>query len=393
MKILETIITPFISLINWVKRAFLLLYRGIQVSEVVLATPLYNLFSLFVAFIGCIIPLLPSILDLKLSTVQSLSTLDQWILSFFLIEMGIRTVSWRKGYIFSIHFFIDLASILPLIIHWILFSALEMGLVEMELIRLVLDFPGINMIREIRVLRLFYFFRFFYKQSQVGIYGEPINSPVKIKFFSGISALLFLLIIFIGNGISMLHYSLILSRMHSRVERIRDHFNAYGATAVNEAFQDIVIKIEKEGTGENFLISNMDNEYVKSHMSYGRDYIQLDGTPADTTIWISFHDLTKQHRLLELGIIAIGAMAVLIVVLSLNLYLDRLILDPLDRVRRVIEIRLKGEEVGDTLEHPDHQRTEITDLIFQVDIMYKKLTAKKGDNPVHKIAPLNIRKD
>ncbi len=151
-------------------------------------------------------------------------------------------------------------------------------------------------------------------------------------------------------------------------------------TDLNEIFRDFIIRIENRSIGENYQIYNVDPGYVRSHYSYGRDFVQIDGNSPGTSVQIQFVDLNTQQKWLEFGIIFLGGLTIAGVLLSLNHYLDTLVLSPVERARRVMNIRIRGEELPQTM--PDNaEETEMSDLIQDIDRFYRLLTAP-ADTPL-----------
>ena len=128
--------------------------------------------------------------------------------------------------------------------------------------------------------------------------------------------------------------------------------------------------------GEKQIIENerFDPDYVREHFRYETDYIQLDGVNPGESVQISFRDLNRRREVVELATLGTGICVVFALLISLNYYLNHLILTPVERAMRVTELRLNGEEIeaSDIRQVPF---TEVTLLINAVDLLYQKMRA------------------
>ncbi|MEQ9364631.1 MAG: hypothetical protein RIF32_10325, partial [Leptospirales bacterium] len=115
-------------------------------------------------------------------------------------------------------------------------------------------------------------------------------------------------------------------------------------------------------------------ERVRDYFRYGDDYIQLDGVNPGESVQVSFRDLNRRREIVEFATLATGMLVIFALLISLNYYLTHLVLTPVERAMRVIELRLNGEE----LESSDIRQTpftEITLLINGMDLLYQKMRA------------------
>lgn len=334
----------------------------------ILQSPIYNFFSMSLTFAATFLLILPVFSEISLSGLRFLAILDRWILAFFTFEMILRLTTGKKKYIRDL-FFLDFITIYPLFLEVFLkVSLLSPGE--------IMEFPGLLLLKGTRVIRLVYFFQFFYLRRQLGMVTSAISSVVKARFFLGISTFVFILIIMVGMLIAFMHHRLTETQKTIRVERIAGHARSYGIANTQQIFEESILSIKQTGPGRNFEIIIKKPDYVKKYYRYNRDFIQIDGATPGSSIQISFKDLNQKQLYVELALLLSGIVVIASILFSLNRYLDTLILEPVDRAIRVAELRIRGEEITDS-EIPQKPFTEITILINSIDRLYQKMRAPK----------------
>lgn len=159
---------------------------------------------------------------------------------------------------------------------------------------------------------------------------------------------------------------------------IENQIRIYGLLKTYNIFSSIILRVQQTGENENYDVYDIkaDPEYVKSHYSYGFDYIQLDGALPGASVQVSFRDLNKRQIQLELALLLIQAVTIFVLLASLSFYLDRLIIDPVERAARVAYLRLNGEEL-ESSHVAQNPATEITSMINSVDELYRKMRAPR----------------
>lgn len=337
-----------------------------------LQSAVFHLVSLLLTCISIAVLVLPATVDISIRNLQLLQVFEQILLTLFFIEFILRILVRRMSYLRTPACWVDLLVVSPLLLGIILFGFEKGQSITPETVRLILIFPGINLVRGFRVLRLVEIIRFFYQNKQLSEFsGVPLHSPIIIKLFTGISTLLFASIIVGGCVIANIDQNLVDSQKRIRIEQVANHAETYGLQSTFSVFDPIVIRVEKSDLKESYELGRLPAEYVKRFYRYGHDFIQLDGVVPGGSMQISFVDLNRRQDQLELGILLSGMVILLILFLGLRLYLNRLLLNPVDRARRTIHLRLRGEEISSSgvLQEP---HTEVTALINEIDQLYNK---------------------
>jgi hypothetical protein len=332
----------------------------------------YTLLSFGMTLFSIGIIVLPVFVELKISTRQSIHTLERFVLIFFMIEIFMRQIGWKKRYS-TVMLSIDILVILPLFID--LFS-----LSINSSVRPYYDFPGLFLIKGIRMLRLLYFFQFFYAYREMGLATGKLSSPLKTKLFPPISAFIFFLLLLAGILIAILHGRLVESQKTVRQEQVTNHAKTFGITSTQNIFPNFILRIIQKGADRDIDIMLKDPELVKEYYHYGTDFIQLDGVVPGGSVQISFLDLNRRQVLLEFLLLISGVIVIASLILSLNFFLDRHIIEPVIRAMRVMDLRIGGEEIANT-DIRERPKTEITALIRMIDLFYQKMRAQRKSEP------------
>lgn len=342
--------------------------QRLKKAAILTENPLYNFFSLSLTVFSIGILILPQIMDSNLPRVRFYQNLDSFVLLIFFLEAILRFLSRGQSYTRSPFFWIDLFVVFPLFIQIVFSTIPSLDPLSWK------TAPGMLLFQGGRVLRLIHFVQFFKSQKQFGLTG--VRSPIKERVFSGTAAILFVFIILAGMAVSSLHSTLIEAQTHTRIENVRNHAQSHGIENLRNIFPQIILKIEKSTINENYEITYVDPDSVRERYLYGRDYIQLDNIVPGGSAQISFRDLYKRQLYLEMFILATGFIIILALLFSLNMYTERLILQPIEKAARVMELRLKGEEIEVT-QIPLYPATEITAMIHSIDTLYQRLRARR----------------
>ena len=113
---------------------------------------------------------------------------------------------------------------------------------------------------------------------------------------------------------------------------------------------------------------------MRAYYRIGRDWEQIDEIQPGESVQISYRDLSRRQAYIELIILGIGILVILALLVSLNVYLERLVLGPVETALRVQELRLNGEELQYS-EIAQEPYSEITRLINLSDLLYQRMRA------------------
>lgn len=342
-----------------------------------LRNPLYNFASILVTICSIIILIVPLIADLSIRDRIILHAIDRAILLIFLTEMILRLAGMRRRRYFpGLTFWIDLIVVLPLFYELGVHLLIDSGVVPAADRTTYLAVPGLYLIQGVRTLRLLHSVQYFYLQKQMGLTAERVMSSTKTRIFSGVSSILFFIILGLGVGVSIVVYNFTEVQKQNRLQQVRVQATSYGVLQAKLLFEEFVMGVTVTVNGEKQIIENerFDPDYVREHFRYETDYIQLDGVNPGESVQISFRDLNRRREVVELATLGTGICVVFALLISLNYYLNHLILTPVERAMRVTELRLNGEEIeaSDIRQVPF---TEVTLLINAVDLLYQKMRA------------------
>lgn len=348
-----------------------------KLLDPLLRNPLYNFAAILVTIASILILVVPLILDLSLSERAALRVVDRAILLIFLAEMILRLLGMRRRRYFpGLTFWIDFIVVLPLFHELGVHLLVDAGLIPIQDRNAYLDFPGLYLIQGVRTLRLLHSIQYFYLQKQMGLTAERVMSSTKTRIFSGVSSILFFIILALGVGVSIVVFNLTEIQKQNRLQQVRVQATSYGVLQAKLLFEEFVMAITVNVDGEKQSIENerFDSEYVRQYFRYEVDYIQLDGVNPGESVQISFRDLNRRREIVEFATLATGMSVIFALLISLNYYLNYLVLAPVERAMRVIELRLNGEELesSDIRQNPF---TEITLLINGMDLLYQKMRA------------------
>lgn len=318
-------------------------------------SPVFNLLSLGIILFGAAPLFAASLFDLSLSTQSLLGVLDRFILLFFLIESALRVARFPsiKEYLTSSLFWIDIFSLLPP--------------AALLIINPDDPLPGDLILRGGRLLRLVPLYQFFSQERSMGL--RPSGSRMEFRLLSSSALLLYLFLLFGGVAMSAIHDRLSNEERSSRLLRIKRYMDTQGLQGIQELFPDRILKIEKRTPGESYELYLTDQTYIQTHMRHQRDFVYVEGASPEEAVLISFFDLNRRQiqfeaSLLATGLLMIGALAVLF-----HRYFRDRILSPVERARRVMELRILGEEI-EACEIPPGVDNEITELIDRMDQFY-----------------------
>lgn len=351
--------------------------RKIPVAIQILNSPAYILFSTFITISSIVVYLTPAIFSVTLNTTHNLEIIDRILLAYIFLESMTRLFVTGFRTLKSHFFWIDQITAFPLFLELALIYLLKIGLISSGTANYFLVFPGILLWKSSRLLRLLFSIQFFYKQMMLGMSDTPIKSPLKMKIFTAISMWLFLFILLAGGVSTNANLAQIRAKKTERLNKISKFIKTNSlADTAREYFMGI-IRIKYSGVSESYDINNIDPDYIKSHYRYGHDYIQVDNLKPGVSVQISFRDLNRQYTLLELAVIFTGGLSIAILLFTLNHYLDRMVIDPLNMAHRIIDLRMRGEDIrsipGSTIARklPDN---EVTEIIQDIDRLYDRLT-------------------
>ena len=337
--------------------------------------PLFNFGSLLVALASILNLALPAIQNLDLAQEYFVEQADQFLLELILLETVLRLISQRrKSYIRSFAFSIDLLSVLPLL--FIGAKALSLHLAGLSLVAAPLQWPGFLLFRGIRALRLLPILYFFHRNRQLISSRQGRISPVKERIFSGIAGLTFAIILVSGISIAIYNHRNAQEKRELRKQQILLQAQSYGILQARLVFEKSILGSWITQNGQRRWIAGtaQSPEEIRRYYKTGRDYIQIDEVLPGQSISISFLDLEQDQRRLELIMLFVGILIVFALIGSLNRYLDHLILEPVEKARRTIQLRPYEEEIEAT-DIPREPYTEIIRLINDIDRLYERMRA------------------
>ncbi len=346
--------------------------KGSHLVKSLIDDPSYNFAALLAALASIYLLAVTSLTDNAAGSLQWNLFLERILLIYFAGEMILRAAA-RPSYFKRIHFWIDLITLSPLLYETVHGFFTFSGFIDEPLSDFwIIQTPGIILLRGFRILRLLYFFRFFYSKSVSGFTKYSYSSPLKLRFFTGISSLQFMVIFMLGFMIAQYHNETVQNEKERRMQQITSHIIAYGPASANASFQNRILRLKKETLEENYEINNLDPEYVKEFYRYGYDFIQLDNVSPGVSVQITFADLNRRQRLLELTILLFSVLSSLGLIMSLNYFLEKSVLEPINRASRILSTRKLGEPIEETFE-PGPVENEVTALILDFDDLYKRM--------------------
>jgi len=360
--------------------------RGFGASiDGLLGNPIYNFASLALTLASILTLCAPVLLELSAELREFLLGLDLAILSLFAVESALRIAARsRRRYIYSFQFLVDAIVIAPLLYRAILAILDSQGVLSHGTTLALVEFPGLLLIKGVRILRLLGAVQFFYLQKQMGLAGERVvASAIKSRIFSGAATMLFFMILAAGVAIAYVTHSLAETQKKNLRQQIELTASQYGVLQARLLFEESIISVQTMQDGERRTLRN-DNfpsqEDIKDNYKYGEDYVQLDSfgpgaslQPGES-VQISYRAINRRADYVELAILVVGVFVVATLLFSLNYYLEKLILGPLGRARTVVELRIKGEEL-EWSDIPQMPATEITNYINAVDFLYQRMRA------------------
>ncbi|MCB1325149.1 MAG: ion transporter [Spirochaetales bacterium] len=342
-----------------------------------LSNPLLHLTSIALTLASLAVLVTPGLVDLGRDQEQWLAGLDLWILALFGLEALLRLIARdRRRYLRRPAFLIDLIVIAPLVLELAASYAEEHGWAGHETAAMLRDFPGLFLIKGMRGLRLIHSVQFFYNQKQLGVYGEGHISPIKTRLFTGLSFILFLIILAAGIGAARVQANLLETQRINRRQQIVTQSTLYGVLQAKLLFQSFIIGVYVTRDGQKLYLpgENFNPEDVRAYYRIGRDWEQIDEIQPGESVQISYRDLSRRQAYIELIILGIGILVILALLVSLNVYLERLVLGPVETALRVQELRLNGEELQYS-EIAQEPYSEITRLINLSDLLYQRMRA------------------
>lgn len=335
----------------------------------VLSHPAYNFLATLATAGSISLIFVPALFDLSLDGARRLRDLDHLLLMLFALEALLKFFASGRRYL-RLPFFIDLAVIAPLFYFALCQELYRRGFIlDLQAWQ---DFPGLDILKGARIFRFLYLFHFFYSLKQMGLFVEESRSPAKERIFGGIAAIQFSFVLLAGMASAWFYADLNATQIQTRIEQISQHATDYGLERTYAAYKDEVLYVRQAALEGSFEIKSLDPAYVSTHYLYRRDYIQIDGVTPGGTIQISFRDLVQNQRKIELLVLLIGAVVIVSLLFGLNYYLNQIVIYPVSRAMRVIDLRLAGEELEASL-HEEQTPSEVTALIHKVDLLYQQL--------------------
>ena len=334
--------------------------------------PTFNFLSAFLTALSLLVLVTPVIFSFSIDWENWYRFIDYAILLIFSVESLVRIYARKKNYLLQPRFWIDLASVAPLYVA-ITGNILEAaGWIEAFTLFLPGVIPGLNLFLGVRFLRFIYFYQFFLRQHNQNKRKNPVENPIKLNFFWGISAMLFVVIFITGITISIMYNHLIEARKLARIQLVTNYIKTFGAETTGEVFPDYVLKIKKEGVAKNYELQRVTQSEIQDYYRYGFDYLQLDGVVPGTSVQISMRDLNRQVKYMEIIILVAGGFILLTLLLVMNYFLERWVLIPIERASSVAILRIRGEPIG--LTNIDRSpETEIVRFISLMDELYATL--------------------
>lgn len=237
--------------------------------------------------------------------------------------------------------------------------------------------PGFLLLEGGRFLRLVPTLHYFRRQKQAGLRpdGSGVLNGLSLRFSLVAFAFLFLG----GLVTSHLHGRMIESETTARTETIRRYASTEGIQRLPFLFPGWVIGVEKADEEGAFEIYNIPREKLaaiegQDTVTYrqNRDYLYLAGPEAGESIYVNLKDLHRRQKFLELMILFTGFLMISALLFVSHRFLNNRVLIPLEKARRITQLRMAGEE----LEEDDYiPENEVGDFIQLVDRFYGELKA------------------
>ncbi|MBW7856891.1 MAG: ion transporter [Leptonema sp. (in: Bacteria)] len=327
-------------------------------------SPIFNLFSLIGVISITMSIFIESFMALPLSTRASLTIFSNILFIFFVFESAVRITRFQSIHTyFSSHIFLlDIFSLLPPLIFIVI------GRNE--------PLPGAILLKGSQLLRFIPLYQFFSREKSLGL--RPVGSQVEFRLLGSAALLLYLFLMIGGIIVSSIHYRLSQEERGSLIIRVKYYLENQGLDGIQDLFPDQILKLEKKTPGEAYEINFVDPVYIQTHMLQQQDFLYIEGKTPDEAVWISFFNLNQRQLQFEAWILAIGICMIAALAFVLHRYFRDRILSPIEKSKRVLELRSMGEEI-ETTEIPNNIQNEITELIQQIDRFYAA-TKERADN-------------
>lgn len=318
-------------------------------------SPIFNLFSLVCVTLISMSIFVESFMALPLSTRSILSILTNLIFLFFIFESAVRITRYQsiQSYFKSHIFLLDIFSLLPTLLFLIIGQSDPL--------------PGTILLKGSQLLRFIPLYQFFSHEKSLGL--RPVGSQVEFRLLSISALLLYLFLLVSGITVSSIHYNLSQEERSSLIIRVKYYLENQGLDGIQDLFPDQILKIEKKTPGEAYEINFVDPVYIQNHMLQQQDFVYIEGKSPDEAVWVSFFGLNQRQLQFEAWILTIGLCMIGALAFVLHRYFKDRILLPIEKAKRVLELRTMGEEI-ETTELPGHIQNEITELIQLIDRFY-----------------------
>ena len=177
---------------------------------------------------------------------------------------------------------------------------------------------------------------------------------------------------------SIIHARLSNEERSSRLLRVHRFLDTQGLQGVQDLFPDRILKVEKRTPGESYDLYFADQSFIQNHMRIEKDFVYVEGRSPDEGVLLSFFDLNRRQVQFEAGMLATGLLMIAAIAVVFHTYFRDKILRPVERAKRVMDLRIKGEEIEST-DIGENTSNEITDLIHSIDHFYRIIREKSGD--------------
>lgn len=330
-------------------------------------SPVFNLAAIALTLATAAPIFSGAIVDVSLSTRATLDWIERLAIVYFAIESLLRALRFRSpgDYLRSSTAWIDLLSIAPAAI--LLFYASQNQ-----------DIPGAIILRGGRMLRLIPLYQFFRQERSLGL--RPAGSRLEFRLAGASALLLYVFLLSGGMAMSIIHDRLSQEERDSRVLRVRRSLDLQGLRGIELLAPGNILKIEKRSPGESFEHYYQSRDYIQSHLRPDRDFVYVEGSNPEEGVLLNLRDLRSRQEQFEVSLLATGLLMISALTVLFHIYFRQRILDPVERARRVLDLRIQGEEIEHT-DTPGGVDNEITELIEHIDEFYRTVRAPASSGP------------
>lgn len=326
-------------------------------------SPVFNLAAVGFTLVAAAPLFVGAVVDLSLSVQITLAWFERLVLVYFFLESLLRAFRYPsvRAYLESSTAWIDLISIVP-----------ALALLVYETYHHGDSIPGQIILRGGRVLRLIPLYQFFRQERAFGL--RPGGSRLEFRLLGTSALLLYIFLLAGGTAMSFIHQHLGEEERASRILRVKRALDNQGLKGIEAVVPDRILKVEKRSPGESYEYYYTNREYIQKYMRPNQDFVYVEGSSPEEGVLLGLRDLNSRQNQFEASLLGTGLLMIGAIAILFHSYFRKRILNPVERARRVMELRILGEEI-ETTGIPPNIDNELTDLIDLIDRFYRRMRA------------------